>query len=432
MLSILMSYLILLPAAALCYLPMRDLLKRRRTVSFVFLFALLSVLIILATILTYRLGLKENDLLIPLLVLCFLCFHFSLNAPLVKTLTVYAAVVALLSILTIYAACYDASVSPSSGLGTFTLSLPLAQLAVTILATSLLAYPFARYGKFLIEQPFSSWAWVAIILFSLTIFVTNIAIYPIVYFLFKEDLATLNVVLVVTAQLIVWVLMLVILYSVISDTLAMSKMREQNRIMELKESQFRSQQKYIRASERTRHDFRHNVQTLTELYEAGDMEELGKYLHQFVESVPANETAAFCGNAALNALLNYYVHVTALNKIRFTLQIKLPEELPVSDVDLCSMVGNILENAVIACQEAEEKTIRLAVIGEPDGQLYLVAVNSFNGIVRQKNGTYYSTKRKQAGVGLSSVAATAESYGGVAQFSHEGKQFFSNVAIPLV
>jgi len=72
------------------------------------------------------------------------------------------------------------------------------------------------------------------------------------------------------------------------------------------------------------------------------------------------------------------------------------------------------------------------VIGEPGGQLYLVAVNSFNGIVRQKNGTYYSTKRKQAGVGLSSVAATAESYGGVAQFSHEGKQFFSNVAIPLV
>ena len=248
MLRILMSYLILLPAAALCYLPMRDLLKSRRAVSFVFLFALLSVLIILATILTYRLGLKENDLLIPLLVLCFLCFHFSLNAPLVKTLTVYAAVVALLSILTIYAACYDASVSPSSGLGTFTLSLPLAQLAVMILATSLLAYPFARYGKFLIEQPFSSWAWVAIILFSLTIFVTNIAIYPIVYFLFKEDLATLNVVLVVTAQLIVWVLMLVILYSVISDTLALSKMREQNRIMELKESQFRSQQKYIRAS----------------------------------------------------------------------------------------------------------------------------------------------------------------------------------------
>lgn len=60
MLSILMSYLILLPAAALCYLPMRDLLKSRRTVSFVFIFALLSVLIILATILTYRLGLKKT------------------------------------------------------------------------------------------------------------------------------------------------------------------------------------------------------------------------------------------------------------------------------------------------------------------------------------------------------------------------------------
>ena len=123
----------------------------------------------------------------------------------------------------------------------------------------------------------------------------------------------------------------------------------------MQESQFRSMQKYIKASEKTRHDFRHNILTLAELYNEGKTDEIGKYLNQYVDSLPKNEYVIFCGNTALNALLNYYVHVTSLNEIDFKLHISIPEHLPVSDVDLCSMVGNIMENAVIACQSADKK-----------------------------------------------------------------------------
>ena len=151
--------------------------------------------------------------------------------------------------------------------------------------------------------------------------------------------------------------------------------------------------------------------------------EIGKYLNQYVDSLPKNEYMIFCGNTALNALLNYYVHVTSLNEIDFKLHISIPEHLPVSDVDLCSMVGNIMENAVIACQSVEEKTIELTILSEKRMQLYIVVVNSFNGVARQRDGRYVSTKADGSGVGLASVAATAENYGGVAQFSHEGKLF---------
>ena len=199
----------------------------------------------------------------------------------------------------------------------------------------------------------------------------------------------------------------------------------------MQESQFRSMQKYIKASEKTRHDFRHNILTLAELYNEGKTDEIGKYLNQYVDSLPKNEYVIFCGNTALNALLNYYVHVTSLNEIDFKLHISIPEHLPVSDVDLCSMVGNIMENAVIACQSVEEKTIELTILSEKRMQLYIVVVNSFNGGARQRDGRYVSTKADGSGVGLASVAATAENYGGVAQFSHEGKLFYSNIAIPL-
>ena len=64
-------------------------------------------------------------------------------------------------------------------------------------------------------------------------------------------------------------------------------------------------------------------------------------------------------------------------------------------------------------------------------QLYIVVVNSFDGNVCQRDGRYISTKSDGDGIGLVSVAAIAEKYGGMAQFSHEGKLFYSNIAIPL-
>ena len=87
------------------------------------------------------------------------------------------------------------------------------------------------------------------------------------------------------------------------------------------------------------------------------------------------------------------------------------------------MIGNILENAVIACQKAEERTIQLSVIAEDNAQLFIVVVNGFDGKVRMKDGRYLSTDRDGNGIGLSSVISTAESYGGVAQFSMRGTAF---------
>ena len=211
----------------------------------------------------------------------------------------------------------------------------------------------------------------------------------------------------------------------------MAKIRDQNSILEMQESQFQSQQKYIKESERVRHDFRHSILTLTELYDTGDTQALGEYLHQFAEEIPVNEYTAFCRNTALNALLNYYVHIAQQNKIDLTLRVNLLNALPISDVELCNMVGNILENAVAACQEAEKKRIHLTILADDSAQLYIVAVNSFNGIVRQRDGRYLSTKQKRDGVGLSSITATAERHGGITQFFHKGNEFFSNVAIPL-
>ncbi|MBQ9060652.1 MAG: GHKL domain-containing protein [Firmicutes bacterium] len=432
MLNILLSYVIYLPAAILCYLPVKGKFRYGILPSLAVMTPVLCIMIVLSTYLTWRFDLRENDLLIPMMLLSFTIYHFSLKVPLIKTLSVFTVVISLLSILTNFAACFDAVNDPASGLDSYTMEFSLFQVGACVLMILLLAYPFMKYGQFVIAQPVSPTVWFGIILFSLTIIFTNLAILPVDYYLFHEDRPAIGIFVVLSAQLVVWALMLLILYSSISSVLTISKMKEQNRIWQMQESQFQSQQKYIRASEKARHDFRHSILTLAEMYEAGDMDAVGAYLEQYIESMPKNEIITYCRNAALNALLNFYAHITSMNRIAFILRVSIPDELGIRDVDLCNIVGNILENAVIACQEAEEKQIQLTILAEEDGQLYIVAVNSFDGKVRVRSGTYLSKERGRTGIGLSSIQSTAESYGGLAQFSHEGKFFYSNVAIPNI
>lgn len=431
MLNVLLANLIFLPAGVLCFLPVKASLKHSFGKTIAVMLPAFFAVIVLSSFLTWQFSLSQNDLLLPMLLICFLAYHFSLRLPLLKTLGVFTVVCALLAILSNFAVCIDAFQNPDASSETFTLTFSLAQLAITVAAIVLLAYPFTKYGGFIIIQPFSTAVWISIILFSALVTVSNIALMPIEYFLFHEQQFLVSVLVILFGQLVIWGLMLIILYYAIYGMLTINKMREKNHFLEMQEGQFRSTQKYIKASEKARHDFRHNILTLAELYNQGKMEEVGKYLHQYVDSLPKSEYAIFCGNTALNALLNYYVHVASLNEIEFELHVNIPEKLPVSDVDICSMVSNILENAVAACQSAEERTIQLTILTEKRMQLYIVVVNSFDGFVSERDGRYFSTKSDGSGIGLTSVAATAENYGGVAQFSHEGKLFYSNIAIPL-
>ena len=334
-----------------------------------------------------------------------------------------------MSVLSNMAACTGALLFGAEGGAS--LYTPLLQLSFNAVFSALLTIPYAKAGSYIVKEMRQSRVWQMLFLFSVLVFAQNILMLPIISGTVKSSAQEGHMLFLLGVNLILFLLVLVIFYIIVSGIVVQKKVEARNQFLETQESQFAAQQRYMKETEKARHDFRHSIRTLTELYDAGDYEAVGNYLHQFVNAMPVNEVRYFCADTALNALLNYYDHITAQEQIAFSVQVRLPETLPVSDVDLCSMIGNILDNAVTACRKAEKKRIALTVLTEDAAQLYIVAVNTFNGVVKQKGGRYLSTDRKGSGIGLSSVASTAEGYGGVARFSHKGTEFYSNVAIPL-
>ena len=55
-----------------------------------------------------------------------------------------------------------------------------------------------------------------------------------------------------------------------------------------------------------------------------------------------------CANAALDAIAGHYQRIAETQNTRISWRLDLPERLPLDEVDLCMMLGNLLENALHA------------------------------------------------------------------------------------
>lgn len=427
----LLSKLILIPTALMCLLPMKNHLRFGLRNTLIWGMGAIVLIACATAWLETALSLSGNDLLGPVLITCIVMAMFCVRAPFYKTFGVFTVALSLLTIVANLALCADALLGLSYDNERDLLLSSGIYLALGCTVTLPLAFVFGKYGTSVVDLPLSQRLWGIITILELGFFAVGMCLRPAQEAAFGDSRLTGFYLAVFIVLMAVWSLQLVVMYQVIQNLKKMAELQEKSSLIEMQTYQFDSLQRYIKASERTRHDFRHSLHTLYGLYEAGDYETLGAYLRQSIDELPVNEITAYTNHTALNALLNYYAHISRLNGIEYCVKVNLPDELPISDVDLCSMVGNVLENAAIACKRAEERRIQLTIQVEDGAQLYIVAVNTFDGYVRKANGDYRSTNRKGGGIGLSSVAATAEKYGGVAQFDHEGKEFYSNIAIPV-
>jgi len=105
--------------------------------------------------------------------------------------------------------------------------------------------------------------------------------------------------------------------------------------------------------------------------------------------------------------------------------------LTIDDADLCVIFGNLLENAVEASRKITKGKKHIFVASQTSGnKLLITADNTYEEALRVKNGTYLSSKRKNAaGIGLASISAVAKKYGGQALFKAENQKFQASIIL---
>ena len=427
------SYLCAIPAIIMCFLPVHNQLKCSG-LAIVVRFTLLTALAIVgAAYLNVQFGLDQNALTLPLVLIFLLVYHAHLKTSLGCSIAIVSFVCALMSILSNYANAYDARLRPDALATTFSLEAAIFQFILCMAVLVVLCWFLWNFGSELVDSLDNSAVWYATTLIALVFVSLNIALYPASY---KELTTGSNyAAFLVELSLLLLLLLLsaALFYYTVLEISDKHRMEERNRMLEVQESQYQSQRSYLEATTRARHDFRQTIRTLKELSEQGEYEKLDEYLSAYIESMPSNNIMKYCGNNAVNALLNYYARVAAQSNIDLNLSVDLPEQLSVPDIDLCSMLGNIMENAMNAAKKAPagKQWIDLVVTTQHQQQLLIVASNGMAGNLKMRNGEYLSTTHRGSGIGLRSIRDIATRHGGIAEFSHTADEFHTDVMIPL-
>lgn len=140
------------------------------------------------------------------------------------------------------------------------------------------------------------------------------------------------------------------------------------------------------------------------------------------------ETVIRTGNRMADAILNSKLSLAAERKIRVKAQAQIPVALTVSELDLCIIIGNLLDNAMEACTELPEEERLIRIYMEMKGNyLYLALTNTAAG---SKKHSFRSTKGEGHGFGIARVEAVVKKYGGYVTRASEDGAFSTEVLLP--
>ncbi len=181
-----------------------------------------------------------------------------------------------------------------------------------------------------------------------------------------------------------------------------------------------------------RHDYHNHMQVMKAKLSLGDLDGMGAYLDQLERELDRVDTLVKSGNLMTDAILNSKLTLARRNNIQVNCKAKLPERLPMEDVDLCVILGNLLDNAIEACQKLEEdsRTLRL-YMAVNKGQFYLSLQNSAPQEPDFDARHYITSKRGNHGLGMKRVKAAVDKYQGYLNLANEPGIFAAEVTMPL-
>lgn len=181
-----------------------------------------------------------------------------------------------------------------------------------------------------------------------------------------------------------------------------------------------------------RHDYHNHLQSLRAKLAMGQIEEAQAYLCALETDLDSIRQISETGNLALDAILNSKLSLVRQQGTQLSFKAEVPKALSVPELDLCVLLGNLIDNAVEACEAvpADERFIRL-YIGTLRQQLYITITNATKEHVRRLDSEYITKKRGNHGQGLLRINRIVEKHGGFINRQNEPGVFVTEVLLPL-
>lgn len=187
-----------------------------------------------------------------------------------------------------------------------------------------------------------------------------------------------------------------------------------------------------------RHDYKNQLFGIAALLENGEYDRAKKYVSELTDKVETSSSnkCSYSDNLLIDAVLQKLAFECEKEGVCFEAAVIAGADFPLSDIDICSVFGNVADNAFEAVlkQNADnkERFIRFTT-SRREKWLIITAENSYDGdILFDENGVLCTSKtnKDNHGIGLSSVKSAVESVGGTVKLCAEDGIFALSMVFP--
>lgn len=182
-----------------------------------------------------------------------------------------------------------------------------------------------------------------------------------------------------------------------------------------------------------RHDIKMHLSVLMGLLQESKYDNAEQYLKDISEEVNQVEDFYTLKNRNVAIVLSQKKRYADKMGVRFLPEIMI-ENFIISDKDICSILCNVLDNAVEAACQCDNAFVNIVLKGDPDSQGYFIICENNYKEVNLKRGRYITTKadRENHGLGIDIIRRLVKEYHGKCSFYNDNKDksFHVDIYIP--
>jgi len=181
------------------------------------------------------------------------------------------------------------------------------------------------------------------------------------------------------------------------------------------------------------HDMRHHLLVLEGLLAGGKYQQAEEFIQTIQDDLETITLKRFCENDTVNLLCSSFSSKAKRMDIELKTEVTIPQKLPLSDTELCSLLSNGLENALHAAAALKDPSRRTVYFycGILRNHLLIEIKNSYTGNVVMRDGLPISNQVGH-GYGCHSIRTITEHHRGFCTFEPENGTFTLRVVLPIL
>ena len=186
------------------------------------------------------------------------------------------------------------------------------------------------------------------------------------------------------------------------------------------------------------HDTSNYLKTIKNMLLSGENEKVNKLLADLNKELEKSVVEEYSDNMILNTLLSEKVSTAESQNVSMDVYVEPYVRFGnIRDIDLISVIGNILDNAIRGAGECEiSRKVKVRIFMQNEGNILVVKIKNdcSENIKLQENEDLKTTKKEKGihGYGIKSVIRTTEKYGGQFEFFLEDNIFTAIAWFPIV